>query len=235
MRANKKTQFILGLIGAVALAFSAIAKEEIPETTPEGLVLMKDTKARLVYLRPGATLDVYTKVALLDCYVAFKKNWDRDYNRDASSLSGRVTAEDMEKIKKLLADEFRKVFTEELQEKGGYPIVDVAGEDVLIVRPALLNLDVTAPDIDSASRNRQFVTSAGEMTLFMELFDSATGEIIARIIDPQAADRGGFATMANSVTNKAEADRIIRKWAVALREHLGELDKATTQEESTTN
>ncbi|HSD70309.1 MAG TPA: DUF3313 family protein [Woeseiaceae bacterium] len=235
MRAKNTNQLILCLIGVLTLALSAVAKEEIPETTPEGLVLMKDTKARVVYARPGATLDGYTKVALLDCYVAFKKNWERDYNRDASSLSGRVDAKDMERIKTLLADEFRKVFTEELQEEGGYPIVDVAGEDVLVVRPAILNLDVTAPDIDTASRNRQFVTSAGEMTLYMELFDSATGEIIARVIDPQAADRGGFATMANSVTNKAEADRIIRKWAVALRSHLGDLDKAITTEESATN
>ncbi len=235
MRANNKTQWILCVIGALTLAFSAIAKEEIPETTPEGLVLMKDTKARLVYARTGATLDQYTKVALLDCYVAFMKNWEKDYNRDAVSLSHRVTTEDMEKIKKAVADEFRKVFTEELQEKGGYPIVDVAGEDVLIVRPAIVNLDVTAPDIDTASRTRTVVASAGQMTLYMELFDSSTGDIIARIIDPQAADRGGFAMQANRVTNKAEADRIIRKWAVALREHLGELDQATTAEDSATN
>jgi len=230
MRANKKSRILIGMIATAAMALSAVAKEEIPQTTPEGLVLMKDTKARLVYARTGATLDQYTKVALLDCYVAFKKNWERDYNRDASTLSGRVTTEDMEKIKKLVAEEFRKVFTDELQEKGGYPMVEVAGDDVLIVRPAILNLDVTAPDIGQSAGNRQFVTSAGEMTLYMELFDSSTGEIIARIVDPQAADRGGFATMANSVTNKAEADRILRKWAVALRSHLGDLDQATTAE-----
>lgn len=235
MRANKTTQWLLCVIGVFALAYTAAAKEDPPQTTPEGLELIKDTKSRLVYARPGATLDNYTKVALLDCYVAFKKNWERDYNRDASSLSGRVTAEDMERIKKLLADEFRAVFTEILQEEGGYPIVDVVGEDVLIVRPAIINLDVTAPDIDTANRNRQFVTSAGEMTLFMELFDAATGEIIARVVDAQVADRGGFATMANSVTNKAEADRILRKWAEALREHLGDLDKATTQEGGAAN
>jgi hypothetical protein len=196
---------------------------------------MKGTDARVVYARTGATLDQYTKVALLDCYVAFKKNWDRDYNRDQMSLSNRVTTDDMERIKKAVADEFRKVFTEELQEKGGYQIVDVAGDDVLIVRPAIVNLDVTAPDLKSASMTRTVVASAGQMTLYAELFDSSTGDIIARIIDPQAADRGGFAMAANSVTNKAEADRIIRKWAVALRSHLGELDKATTAEESTAN
>jgi hypothetical protein len=235
MRANKTTQWILYVIGVFTLAFAAVAKEEIPEITPEGLVLMKDTEARLVYARTGATLDQYTKVALLDCYVAFMKNWQKDHNRDAMSVSDRVSTEDMEEIKKAVADEFRKVFTEELQEKGGYPIVEVAGEDVLVIRPAIINLDVTAPDLDTANRSRTVVASAGQMTLYMELFDSSTGDIIARIIDPQAADRGGFAMQANKVTNKAEADRIIRKWAVALREHLGELDKATTAEVSATN
>ena len=79
---------------------------------------------------------------------------------------------------------------------------------------------------------RGVVASAGQMTLFMELYDSSTGDIIARVIDPQAADRGGFAMMASSVTNTAEAKRIIRKWAETLRSHLGELDKAVTAEDS---
>jgi hypothetical protein len=141
----------------------------------------------------------------------------------------------MEKIKKKVADGFREVFTEELQTKGGYAIVDQSGEDVLIVRPAIMNLDITAPDIQSSSMTRGVVASAGQMTLFMELYDSSTGDIIARVIDPQAADRGGFAMMASSVTNTAEAKRIIRKWAETLRSHLGELDKAVTAEDSGQN
>lgn len=235
MRVSRKTHFVLAVIGALVLAVSAGAEEKMPETSPEGLVLLKNTKSTVVYAREGASLDQYTKVALLDCYVAFRKNWDRDFNRDAVSLGQRVNADDMEKIKTLLAEEFRKVFTEELQEKGGYEIVDQAGEEVLIVRPAIVNLDVTAPDLDTASRSGSFVSSAGEMTLFMELYDSATGDIIARVIDVQAADKGGFATVANRVTNKAEADRILRKWAQALRSHLGVVDEATTQEGAITN
>ena len=132
----------------------------------------------------------------------------------------------MEKIKSALADEFRKVFTEELEE-GGYEVVDVTGEDVLVVRPALMNLDVTAPDIATASRSRTYVTSAGSMTLYVELYDSVTGDIIAKVIDPQASDRGSFGFEANRVTNRAEADRILRKWAGLLRSHLGTVQDAT--------
>ena len=99
------------------------------------------------------------------------------------------------------------------------------------MRPAIMNLDITAPDIQGASQTRGVVASAGQMTLFMELYDSSTGDIIARVIDPKAADRGGFAMMASSVTNKAEATRIMRVWADTLRSHLGELDKAVTGED----
>lgn len=212
---------------AVLVAPSAFAADDLPATTPDGLELLSGTKVKAVYAKPGATLEPYTKVALLDCYVAFRKNWDRDYNRSAT-LDRRVHADDMERIKSALAEEFRKVFTDELK-KGGYEVVDHTGDDVLVVRPALYDLDVTAPDMQSASMSRTYVSSAGSMTLYMELYDSVTGDIIAKVIDPEAADRGGFAMQANRVTNKTEADRILRKWAGLLRSHLGAVQDATKQ------
>jgi hypothetical protein len=218
--------FSLAMLAGPGIFAGALAADELPATTPDGLELMSGTKVRAVYAKPGATLEPYTKVALLDCQVAFRKNWERDYNRDAS-FDRRVHADDMERIKSALAEEFKKVFTDELT-KGGYEIVDYTGDDVLIVRPALVNLDVTAPDVMSASRSRSYVTSAGSMTLYMELYDSVTGDIIARVLDPEAADRGGFAMEANRVTNRAEADRILRKWAGLLRSHLGTVQEATT-------
>jgi Protein of unknown function (DUF3313) len=213
-----------GLLLACFAGVPAVADEDLPQTTPEGLELLSGTKVRAAYAKPGATLEPYTKVALVDCYVAFHKDWQRDYNQDAS-MERRIDADDMEKIKAALAEEFKKVFTEELEE-GGYEVVDHTGYDVLIVRPALYNLEVTAPDVQSASRSRSYVTSAGSMTLYMELYDSVTGDIIAKVIDPQASDRGiGFE--ANRVTNRAEADRILRKWATLLISHLGTVEQAT--------
>jgi hypothetical protein len=68
---------------------------------------VKDSKVRIAYLKPGASFGKYTKVAILDCFVEFKKNWARDYNMDQIGLQGRVSNKDVEEIKRM-ADEFGK-------------------------------------------------------------------------------------------------------------------------------
>jgi Protein of unknown function (DUF3313) len=195
------------------------AKDAPPQVTEDGLQLTKSTKTRLVYVKPGATFSQYDRVAILDCYVEFEKNWERDYNSSRAGLEGRVSDKDVERIKTGLAAEFKKVFVDELQNKGGYQVVDVAAPDVLLLRPALLNVEVNAPDVMSADIGRTVVRSAGQMTLFLELWDPATKTILARVMDAQEDDPA-FAQMANRATNKAAADRILREWAEELRKRL---------------
>jgi hypothetical protein len=206
----------------VALQPAALAKKDnLPEIDKDGLHLLKNTKVRIAYAKPGATLDKYTKVKILDCFVQFSKDWERDYNMDAVGLEGRVTNKDAEGIKKNLAEEFRKQLTKELGKKG-YAVVDNTGPDVLLLRPALINHDVTAPDLMTPGMGNTWVQSAGSMTLYMELYDSATSELLARVIDPRE-DPGVMAGPANRVTNKAAADRIISRWANLLATHLSEV------------
>lgn len=195
------------------------AKDAPPQVSDDGLQLTKSTRNRLVYVKPGATFSQYDRVAILDCYVEFEKDWQKDYNASRVGLSGRVTDKDVERIKTDLAAEFKKVFIDELQNKGGYQVVDVAAPDVLLLRPALLNVEVNAPDIMSADIGRTVVRSAGQMTLLLELWDPATKTILARVMDAQEDDPA-FGQMANRVTNKAAADRILREWAEELRKRL---------------
>jgi hypothetical protein len=213
------------MAGSLALAIGwawqapLLAQADLPATTEDGLTKLESKRVDVLYWRPGASLAPYKRIALLDCQVSFRKDWQEDQNSERRGVE-RVTAEDMERIQTLLAEEFRKEFTRELQERGGYEIVDVVGEDVLVLRPAIVNLDVAAPDLPTASRTRSFVASPGQMTLYMELFDSATKSLIGRAIDNrQGMDTGGF-QISNSVTNRAEADRILRAWATTLREAL---------------
>ena len=143
--------------GSLALAIGWVwqapifAQADLPATTEDGLTKLESKRIDVLYWRPGASLAPYKRIALLDCLVAFRKDWQEDQNRDRRGTE-RVTAEDMERIQTLLAEEFRKEFTRELQERGGYEIVDVVGEDVLVLRPAIVNLDVAAPDLPTASR-----------------------------------------------------------------------------------
>lgn len=202
------------------------AAEDVPQTTPEGMKLVKQTKSRIVYAMPGASLEPYTKVALVDCAVAFRKDWKRDYNRSAS-FELRVDDKDIERIKNDLAAEFKEVFTKVLTD-AGHEVVDHTGPDVLVIRPAIINLDVTAPDVRAPGITHTIVRSAGEMTLYMELYDSMTSAIIARILDAKADNRGGFAMEATKMHNKMEADRILREWATELEGHLGVAKAATS-------
>jgi len=204
---------------AVSLSGPVSAKDKLPEVDSDGLHLVKDRKVYAAYAKPGANLEGYDKVMLVDCFVNFAKNWQRDYNMDQIGLDGRVTDKDAETIKKRLADEFAKVFTEELTKKG-FPVVTQVGPDVLLLRPALINLDVVAPDVDRVGIQGTVVQSAGAMTLYMELYDSASSTLIARVVDPQGDD--GLAHMANRVTNKAAADVILRHWAELLAKRLSE-------------
>ena len=70
-----------------------------------------------------------------------------------------------------------------------------------------------------------FVASAGSMTLYMDLYDGKTQAIIGRVIDPEAADDSGMMQVADSVTNMADFDRIMRRWATILNEHLAKMQK----------
>jgi hypothetical protein len=208
------------VLGGMAMA----ADEDLPETSPEGLVLQEKGKlGAIVYVRPGVDFSRYTRVAILECPVSFRKDWQKEQNRDRVSPSSRVTAEDMEAIKKGLSEEFLKIFTDELQEKGGYTVVTSAAEDVLVLRPAIIDLDVVAPDTMSPGRSYTLAEEAGAMTLFLELYDSVSSQIVARAIDRETSRGSGRIQWSNRVTNKAEADRIFRRWASALRTRLDEV------------
>ncbi len=221
--------FLAGIVATLALVSVPVvqAKEAPPETTPEGLVLQKSTKSRISYVKPGATFTQYNRVAILDPLVEFEKDWQKDYNSSRMGLEGRVSDKDIERMKAGLAAEFTKVFTKELQDKGGYQVVDTAAPDVLILRPALLNVEVNAPDIMTAGINATVVRSAGQMTLFLELWDSSTNTLLARIMDA-AADNDSFAKQANRVTNTQAADRILGDWAHELRTRLDEVKGKTS-------
>ncbi len=209
----------LCLVLTTALAPTANAKDALPEVSSEGLHLKSDAKVKIAYVKPGVSFADFDKLVLLDCYVEFTDDWQRSYNLQEIGLSGRIKDKDMEKIKEAVADEFRKVFTTELADKGGYEIVDEAGPGVLILRPAIINLDPTAPDV-TLSTHRTIVDSAGSMTLYMELYDGANNEIIARVADPRQDKFGG---LANRMTNRQAADRILRHWAKLLRDALGDV------------
>lgn len=223
MSTNRLVYTILILLISVSAVSPVWAKKNLPAVNDEGMELVKDSKLATVYADPGADLSIYNRVMLLDATVAFKKNWKRDQNRGDPL---RVKDRDMVKIQEEVAAIFREVFTKELVE-GGYEMADEAGEDVLLVKPAIVDLDVAAPDIQSSSITRSFSESAGEMTLNLELFDSITNDKIAKSTDRKRDYRRGQMEWRTSVSNRSDARRMMTGWAKDLRSALDEARAST--------
>lgn len=184
----------------------------------DNLKRVEKSRVERAYIDPDANFGEYRRIKILHPYVAFRKNWRRDQNRDRSQ---RISARDVERIKTRVARLFAEVFTKTLESHGRFEIVEETGEDVLILRPAIIDLDIAAPDTLSTNRETTFTTSAGAATLYLELFDSVSGAIIGRAVDRRSV-RGAAGSLAwtNRGTNVAEARRLFGGWAELLRDFL---------------
>jgi hypothetical protein len=185
-----------------------------PEVTHDGLERVPNSKVERAWIKPGVDFSQYTEVGLLDCFVSFKRNWRMSHPG--------VRTRDMERIKSALSDEFRKVFAEEL-ENGGYPVVAEADDHVLLIRPAIIDLDVAAPQTNSGGRSDSFTASPGVMTLVIELYDSVSNEILARAIDRRRARNVGNIRWTTTGTNREAARKILGSWANLLVSRLDDV------------
>ena len=208
----------------LTLCNPCLAEKERPIVTIEGLQLIKDSNLALVYAQPDAELDQYSKIYLAEPYVAFKKNWQHLRKRYDPNT---VTADDMAKIKSELSSLFMEVFSKTL-EQGGYEMVTERAEDVLLVKPAIINLDIVAPDIAPTDNVRTYSESAGEMTLYMELYDSITDDLLAKALDRKEDRHTGYFRWQTRITNRAAANRILQVWANVLKEGLDEARSPST-------
>ena len=210
----------LSLLLASYTLTAVAGSQDYPEISDDGLHLVKESKMAVVYAEPGADLGVYKRIKLVAPEIAFKKNWERDLRSGSASKISRVNTK---KIKSDLAEMFAAVFYDTLTE-GGYELVAEDGEDVLLIRPSIINLDITAPEQHGTGRSNSYTRSAGEMTLYIELHDSETGDLIAKALDRSIdnPNQQGFYTWANASTNQRAAERILKGWADLLLNALNE-------------
>lgn len=189
-----------------------------PQTTIDGMKLVEGTKMALVYADPDVDLSQYNRILLGEPTVSFIKDWLDLQNR---RLRQNVTVADMQRIKKDLAALFMQVFKDELQNNGGYELVDSAAEDVLIVRPAIFDLNVISPVTATNRNERSAIASVGTMFLYMELVDSVTGDTLVKAMDTKM-DRTPTSRASNRVRNERAATEMLGEWANLLRLALDE-------------
>jgi hypothetical protein len=205
------TAFVLFFLTATAFA------QEEGGSTFDGLQRIEGARVGAAYIDPTADFSEFRRVAILDPFVAFRSNWQRDQNR---SRSRNISTRDMDRMKSDMQNVFRDVFTQRL-EAAGFQIVNETDYDVLVLRPAIIDLDITAPDVQRAGRSRTYSASGGAATLYLQLVDSVSGDIIGRAIDRSVArSAGGTVSWTNRVTNLGDARRAMGRWADILVDFL---------------
>lgn len=221
----------LSLLVTVFTLGCASTSETVPTTTPDGLDLVRSDKHSAVYVKSEAQLDIYDEFAIVPCEVAFRKNWQRDYNSAHRSSGQQIKERDIDRIKRELGEECTAFFTDALSEEPSYNLVTEwqEGQDVLLVRPNIVNLNITSPDVSSPSMTRSYSASAGSMTLYLELIDAETSEVLVRAYDSKA-DPDSFVNYANKITNRQAADRMLKSWANRLREAMDAVMRSSASE-----
>lgn len=215
--------FSAGLLASIAPAIAdsqanapTTRKEAAAEWSEDGLQRVKVSGLDLVYVRPGATLAGYTKVQVSPVSVAFQRNWQRTLE---TRTGERVRPADLQRIRERLAGIVREEIVRELA-KGGYQVVDAAGEDVLAINLRVAELYINAPDLPTAGMVRNYTMSFGGMTMIAELNDAATGSTVMRILDHSQGRDYGVLRWTTQVENTMEARKIANAWARALRRQL---------------
>jgi hypothetical protein len=184
------------------------------EVNDEGLAAVKIKGLDHVYARPDANLSRYDKVMLDPVEISFSKSWKPD------RAGGPITAAQKQTIKDGLAKLFREELKKVLQQPGGYPVVDAAGDDVLRIRAEIRDLYINAPDVPRSGSTRVYALSVGEMRLVAELRDGSTGALIARVVDFKKDPDAPWLHLTTRVNNVAAARRAIAGWAQILRRQL---------------
>jgi hypothetical protein len=219
-----RRQFTGAAAAAIGLSLGGAALAAKPPANWDDLVRVDSKRLSYVYLLPGASFKQYTKVMLDPTQIAFRKDWQKDYNSTTRALSSRITDADVERAiaqgGKAATDIFAKAFA-----AGGYPVVTAPGPDALLVRTAIVNLHVSAPDKMTSGRTRTYANEAGSATLVIEVMDSVSGAILGRAVDSRLAGDRSFVMNRNSATNRADFRFVAQDWAKDAVSGLNELKR----------
>ena len=211
--------------GSTAAAQTPLKVQTGPEAeiSVDGLHRVDNSVMELVYVKPDLNLQSYTKVRLGEIRVAYRK--DPEGRREASvrgmpdEANYALSPSQMDVLKSLYQDALVK----ELTKDSGYQFVDAPGPDVLHIEAYVIDLVIKVPTRVSSGRQQGGTSSYASVTALLELYDSESQEILARV-----ADRGdptlsaGWASIEPGFI-KADLTRLFEYWAGLLRQGLDQI------------
>ncbi len=183
----------------------------------EGLTRVKSQTADEVWVLPDVDFSPYRRIAIEQPDIAFRRHWQREQN-SAYALN-RLSDRDVQELIHRGQDLLLEAFIPALRE-AGFEIVSDVGPDVLVVHPAIRDLDLLAPNPDEVGVgwNKVYTDGTGSATMVIELYDSVSNQLLARAIDSKDGRGRGFAWRMprTNAMNVADARAAFADWAEML-------------------
>jgi hypothetical protein len=206
---------------------SAIDRHAYPTKAPAGLQEVISAEFDILYIKPGFQPGNYGKLAIAEPQIVMDDSWERKYSK-------QLNARDLKRIETSTTKMLREQFGEKLGASNGYAIVEKPDVDngaqstgVLLLKPAMLDLHLNAPDLSTPGLKDEWIRSAGNATLYLDLYDAANGELLLRVIDRGEARERLQLYEGTRATNNLDLRLLIGRWAKGLRKHLDSLNAGT--------
>jgi hypothetical protein len=184
------------------------------EITPDGLMRVPSRASGGVYRAPDATFIQYRRIILEPPSISFTKSWAEQHPDVSPAELARMRAESVQM--------FRDEFAREFVKRGPYQFAEDPAPDVLLVIPAIEELDIAAPEVVTAASTSTYTTGPVSMKITGDLRDAVTGKVVGRVITYAPKERYAFNELriANRATNAYEQRDVFAKWSRLVREAL---------------
>jgi hypothetical protein len=224
---NAFSRAVLCLFGGLLLAACAAPPlQSVPDAalSEEGLQRMTGSTFDEVWVRPGLKVSGYRGIVLEPTSVAYREVGERISYEAPRLRADRdgfpIPADQRARIERSFQDRLAQA----LDDSAEYRRVAAPAPDTLSLRAVLVDFVSKVPPEGSFGRTDTYVTSVGEATLVIELWDSERDELMARAVDHRRAGPTGTRLIrANHVTSWAEIDRQMQRWAGEARQLVDQL------------
>ena len=186
------------------------------DTSYDGLVQVKKTGYRNVWVKPDVDISVYTKIIPGPAQYHYREV--RDVPRTSAARLSSSTNEFPigENARMRLEETMAEIFLEEISDSKYFTVVEEPGRDALFIWGGLHDIVSHVPP-DNIGFSEIYLSRVGQATLILQIEDSMSREVLARVVDRRAAGAPGgditFAMPTSSASTNADVRRLARTWA----------------------
>jgi hypothetical protein len=207
----KTTVILLGFVGLMsACAPQPRTPIDLSETNFDGLEEVSSRHFSAAFMRPGVDFTDYQELLLGESELAFQ-------TPDRAKQQFPLTAEQKNRFRQLLDAQF----SDEFATSKTLQITSSAGPKVLRLDVRVQDIIATVPPRSISGVGNIALQALAEATLIIELSDSESEEILARVFDRRAFEGTAIAQRHGPpVTQWEEVKIVCERWASTVRARL---------------